>query len=426
MKVFSTLFSGGIVMSEVKGVNNHGFEESSLKLEPLTFWEGAAMIVGTDIGSGVLALAYGARNAGWPILVFWLIVTAIFTTISMFYTVETTLRTKKPLQISGLAEKYLGQAGSWLLFSAVVVNSIGCLIAYTTGSGRILSSFLGISPPMGSLIFFVPSTLVVWLGLRATGVAEKTITICMGIMMVLLIGTSIISQNFNVANLTSYNWYYGIPVFNLAIFAYISQYLVPELTRGFAASGKISVMTRSIVVGRIFSFLLFAGIPMAAIGLQGKENVSQIVTIAWGEALGQWAFFTANLFALCAMITSFWTIGETLLTNIVDRLKFPDEHDPKYRIIALCLVIIPPFALAYSNMVGFVDALFYSGSFAGVVMSILPIPILKKARITGDREPEWTCGAYFHPIIQAMIIILFGGAALYAILQTFGYLPAGW
>ena len=81
---------------------DHGFEVGSLRMEPLTFWHGVAMIVGTDIGSGVLALAYGARKAGWPILVFWLVITAIFTTISMFYTVETTLRTRKPLQISGL------------------------------------------------------------------------------------------------------------------------------------------------------------------------------------------------------------------------------------------------------------------------------------------------------------------------------------
>lgn len=406
--------------------HNHGFDQSALKLEPLTFWEGAAMIVGTDIGSGVLALAYGARLAGWPILFFWLIITVIFTTISMLYTVETTLRTRKPLQISGLAERYLGQGGSWLIFSAVLVNSFGCLIAYTSGSGNILSSFLGVSNTVGSLIFFVPSTLVVWLGLRATGRAEKGLTVCMGVMMVLLIGASIVHEKFDVANLISRNWYYGIPVFNLTIFAYISQYLVPELTRGFAAAGKIHQLPKSIVVGRIFSFLLFAGIPLAAIGLQGKENVSQVVTIAWGDALGQWAYFTANLFALCAMMTSFWTIGETLLTNIVDRFKFPDEHNPKYRVIALLFVIVPPFYLAYSGLVDFVNALFYSGSFAGVIMSIMPIPMLKRSRIMGDREPEWTCGAFFHPIIQVIICVLFGGAALYAILQTMGQLPAGW
>ena len=44
----------------------------------------------------------------------------------------------------------------------------------------------------------------------------------------------------------------------------------------------------------------------------------------------------------------------------------------------------------------------------------------------GDREPEWTCGVLYHPICQALIIILFGGAALYAVLQAMGVLPAGW
>ena len=88
---------GSVLLMEDKKVIEHGFEVGSLKLEPLTFWEGVAMIVGTDIGSGVLALAYGARKAGWPILVFWLIITAIFTTISMLYTVETTLRTRNSL-----------------------------------------------------------------------------------------------------------------------------------------------------------------------------------------------------------------------------------------------------------------------------------------------------------------------------------------
>jgi amino acid permease len=248
----------------------------------------------------------------------------------------------------------------------------------------------------------------------------------MGIVMVVLIGASLVSDKFQVSNLISRNWYYGIPVFNLTIFAYISQYLVPELTRGFAAAGNLKNLPKAIIIGRIFSFLLFVGIPMAAIGLQGKENVSQVVTIAWGNALGQWAFFTANFFALCAMMTSFWTIGETFLTNIVDRMKFPDEHNPKYRIIALLVVVVPPFALAYSGMVDFVNALFYTGAFAGVLMSVLPIPMLRIARIKGDREPEWTCGVLYHPVIRGLIYFLFGGAALYAILQTFNLLPAGW
>ena len=36
------------------------------------------------------------------------------------------------------------------------------------------------------------------------------------------------------------------------------------------------------------------------------------------------------------------------------------------------------------------------------------------------------CGAFYHPILRFLIYVLFGGAAVYAILQTMGMLPAGW
>ncbi len=47
------------------------------------------------------------------------------------------------------------------------------MISYTSGSGEILAELLGISPTLGSLIFTVPAVVVVWLGLKATGLAEN-------------------------------------------------------------------------------------------------------------------------------------------------------------------------------------------------------------------------------------------------------------
>lgn len=88
-------------------------------------------------------MAYGAHKAGCPVLFFWLLVAGVFTTTSMLYVAETTLRTSKPMQLSGLAEKYLGQFGSWMMFASVAVNSIRCLIG----------EFFNIPPSLGSLIF---------------------------------------------------------------------------------------------------------------------------------------------------------------------------------------------------------------------------------------------------------------------------------
>ena len=52
--------------------------------------------------------------------------------------------------------------------------------------------------------------------------------------------------------------------------------------------------------------------------------------------------------------------------------------------------------------------------------------MLARARLHGDRAPEWNCGRFYHPLLRFFIYLLFGGAALYAILQAMGMLPAGW
>ena len=113
---------------------------------------------------------------GWLLLVFWLLwlaVAGLFTTISMLYVSETALRTRTHNQLSGLAQRYVGSFGAWAIFLSVAVNSIGALIAYMSGSGKILSAFFGISPALGSVLFFIPAAGVLYLGLSAIGKGES-------------------------------------------------------------------------------------------------------------------------------------------------------------------------------------------------------------------------------------------------------------
>lgn len=399
-------------------------KKNALKIEKISFWDAVSILVGTGIGAGIMSLAYGAKDAGFPVLIFWIVVAGVFTTISMLYIAEVTLRTKNPHQLSGLAQKYVGPIGSWIMFTAVFLNSLGALTAYTTGSGDVLASLFGLPKIVGSLLFFIPAVIVIWLGLKVLGVAEKVITFAMLIMVSVLILATFFGLKIQLAHLTFFNMSHAIPVFSLVIFTFIAQYTVPELARGLHHDAK--KLPIAIVVGMGLTALLIILVPMAALGLTGPENVTEVVTIAWADALGQWAFFIANIFTLCAFMTSFWAIGGTLLTNIVDKFKFPSEWDLKYRLISLLIVTIPPFIIAYTDVIGFVEVLSITGSFAGAVMGILPIIMLRKARKNSEREPEWHCGWVAHPLIQYTIIILFVGAATYTMLDLFNILPSSW
>ena len=283
-------------------------KEAALKVHRLTFMEATMMVVGSTIGSGVLGLAFASRNAGWPVLLTWLVVAGFFSIISMLYVAEATLRTTRPLQLSGLAEKYVGKIGSWLIFFSVGATSFCSLIAYTSGCGKILSEFFGISLEMASCLFALGATSVVWLGLKATGVAEKYLSSGMTAMLILLVGASLFSARVPVADILYTHWMYAVPVFNIAVFCYAVQYIVPEISRGFTHEpGKL---VPSILAGAGISFVILALVPLAVFLMLPVDEISEVASLSWGRALGSPVFFViVNAFAFCAMLTSFWAIA---------------------------------------------------------------------------------------------------------------------
>ncbi|WP_341829471.1 aromatic amino acid transport family protein, partial [Vibrio cholerae] len=81
------------------------------------------------------------------------------------------------------------------------------------------------------------------------------------------------------------------------------------------------------------------------------------------------------MFALCAMLTSYWGLGGSFFTNIFDKFNLGEEDraPAKRRFMVLMVVTLPPFIMAYSGLVSFVNALYIAGTFSGVVLSIMPI-----------------------------------------------------
>lgn len=393
--------------------------------DAITFWQGVAIIFGANIGAGILSLPYGARNGGIPVLIVALAIAGVLTTVSMLYVAEVSLRTRKPLQLAGLARKYLGETGSWLIFAGVVINGLGALISYASGSGAILADLLGIPVTVGSLLFFIPGVVVVWLGLKATGRSEQAITVVMLAIILVLCGWTIIGPGIDAGNVGYVNPYFVVPIMNLAVFSFIAQYTVPELARGLAARSP-RALPGAVVTGMCATGFLLALVPFAALGMMGPDNVTEVITIGWGTGLGPAAYYLANIFALLAMLTSFWAIGLTLMTNVFDRFNWPAAGAPQYRLAALALIAIPPFLIAALGLAGFVSALGYAGGFAGAIMSVVPVLMLRRARAAGDQEPAWQAGRISHPVVQVALVVVFGLAFLYSLLTATGFVPDGW
>lgn len=142
------------------------------------------------------------------------------------------------MRLPGLAERYVGPLGRILIFLAVTLNSFSCLIAYFNGSGSILNKLLGIPEWAGTLMFLIPGMFVVYFGLKAVGMAGEYLSIAMTLMLIILCGASLISKDANYSRLFTSNWYYAVPVFNIAAFSYIDSILSPIWQEGYHMNRK--------------------------------------------------------------------------------------------------------------------------------------------------------------------------------------------
>lgn len=384
--------------------------------------QGVALIFGTNIGAGILSLPYAGRNGGFLALLIALIIAGTLTTISMLYVAEVSLRTPEPLQLSGLAERYLGQVGRWLVFIAIIINGFGALIAYAAGSGRLLHNLLNLPPVAGTVLFFALGTFVMYKGLHATGMAEGAITVGMAVIIAVLCGWTFLGPGISLDNLLILRPYFIIPIMNLAVFTFLAQYVVPELARGLADNHPESI-AKVIIAGMCATGFTLALVPFAALGLLGT-TVTEVVTIAWGEHLGQVAFYLANVFALLAMLTSFLAIGFTTMRNVMDIGHWPEWG--WQRLLAVLITVVPPLVISLAGWGGFVSALSYAGGFSGAIMSVIPVLLLRAARQRGGRAPAWQATWQAHPVIQGTIVVVYSVAFLFSLALLFGIVPEAW
>ncbi|MCX2682260.1 amino acid permease [Campylobacter sp. MIT 21-1685] len=395
------------------------------KTKKLTFLEGVAMLVGTNIGIGILSIAYTSKNAGFFPLLFWLVLAGILSTITMLYIAETSMRTKQHLQLTGLCSKYMGTSAKWLMFLSTAVTSIGALVAYEQASGRILNELFSISNSLGSIVFFFPAAFVLWLGLKAIGRGEKQIVgVMFGILCVLIIAT-LFKESTNFSHLFEFGEHYviaSIPIFNVVVFVYSSQYIVPEMAKGF--SHKPDLLPKAIVIGNIITFCMLALIPLSAISIEGLQNISDVVTLSWGKAIGQWAYYLANLFALCAILTSYWGLGGMFVTNIANYINVNADKNLIVRFFILLLVVIPPLVLVLCNAVESVDqALYWPGVVGALILSFFPIILLHNSRKMNEKKTKYICSKFLtNRFVKFLIIIVYLSATLGSVLSHYGIL----
>jgi len=328
--------------------------------------------LGVIIGAGIFAIPYVVAKSGVVIGMVYLIFLGLIITLISLYLGEIVLRTKERHQLSGLAEKYLGEKGKWVMYAAVFFSLYGALFAYVQGAGIVLVSLLGLKQELGAYLFFMVFAFVLALRFQ---IFEKFEEIFTSLKVIAVIGISIVALFFmHPKNLTQIHWSAFFLPYGIILFALTGVSAIPEMVT--------EVRKKVIIYGMALTVIIYALFMIATIGVLG-ENAGEVTTVALGEKLGNGMLVLLEVFTLLALATAFVGLGFALKENYMLDFKMQKNK-------AWVLVIGIPLLLLVTGVKGFAKVLEWNGVIGIGVMFLLILVMHVRAKKVGKRIPEFT------------------------------------
>jgi tyrosine-specific transport protein len=361
----------------------------------------ATTLVGTVVGAGVLGIPYVIAKTGFLYGLLLIILIGFAYLLLNLFMGEVILRTKKQHQLPGYAEKYLGIWGKRIMTLSLFLGLYGALIAYLIGEGVTLHSIFGFgSPIIYTLIFFVITCSIIYKGVKATGKAELVL-ISLLFLIVVLIGLFSFDK-INVSYLSYLDFAKIFIPYGVIVFAFIGLPALPEMQEELGKEKK--KMKKAIIIGSIIPIILYILFSLIIIGMIGLSNFEvlqpneRIATVALSLYSHPILGIFANLLAVLAMFTSFLTIG-IALAEIYEYDYGLSRH------LSLSLTFFIPLVIVLFNFTNFIAVLGITGAVAGGIDGILVVLMYWKAKLLGDRKPEYRLKKHY--LLGILLIIMF-------------------
>jgi len=340
-----------------------GLRISTIRVEKkrITKGEALAILVGTQIGAGVLGLPYAASKVGLiPALA--VLVGVMFLMLWTGFIVLKFSARMGGAQMSTIAQRVLGKVGGWLMYVSIFIMSFGAILAYIAGMGSVFANLFGISETLGAFIFWILASLVVYHGLEASG---KTELVMSYVMLVLFIAVTLMLVPYAKLSNGLYVRLSGIlSITGVAIFALGCHTVIPDVYKGLGSYEE----TKKVLVWAFIIPTAIYAIFMTVFLLAFGRNTPQIATQGLQFLYGKLGKLVGNLIPLLAITTSYIGIALAQQSNNEEfvRLKRP---------IAWGLTVIPPAVVYFAGIKNFADVLAFAGD-SGDMMAFIILPVL--------------------------------------------------
>ncbi|MFN6481875.1 MULTISPECIES: amino acid permease [unclassified Nostoc] len=374
------------------------FDGKKLNHQPGSVLGSTALIAGTTVGAGILALPAVTLPSGIVPSTSGLIAVWLYALVSGLLIAEVTLNTMRTeghpsIGFLGVVEKILGKLGARLAGSAYLFMHYALLVAYITQGGEILGGAAAkvwgvqILPAwVGTTTFTLLFGGIMYLGREKF--IEKLNSAFVGIVIVSFLGLLFLGgRHIQSAQLLSQNWSAlgsAISVMSVALFF---QNVVPLVVTQL--EGDARKIRQSIFIGSVIPLIMFLAWNAVILGsispnmLHGTSDARSVfdpLQILRAGSAGEWLGVLVSIFSEFAIATSFIGFVYGLLDLFKD-IFLPAQGQLSSRLPLYSLVLFPPMTLGTLNPSIFFTALDYTGTFSiSVLGGIIPALMSWKQR----------------------------------------------
>ncbi len=333
---------------------------------------GTALIAGTTIGAGMLAIPLVTAQSGFFPAVAISVLVWLFMLATGLLFMEAALWMPKGANILTMSSALLGKKGKYAAGGMFLFLYYCLIVAYFAGGAPLLASLLGIDLGMGSYVLFgALFATVVAVGAKAIDRVNLILTLAMAAAYAALIGTG--SSEVSLSLLMEAKWsgfYLALPIL-FGAFGYHN--MIPSLCNYLdrdRKSIKLSILcgtTAALCVYILWQWLIIGSIPQEMIvkTLNSGQPVTQALQAITGNAL---VYTIGRFFAFFALTTSLLGVAFSMVDFLADGLKM------KSRWMLSLATFVPPGVCAAINPTIFQKALGLAGGFGEAFLNgLLPV-----------------------------------------------------
>lgn len=402
------------------------FDGKKLNHQPGSVLGSTALIAGTTVGAGILALPAVTLPSGIVPSTSGLIAVWLYALVSGLLVAEVTLntiRTEGHPSIGFLAvvEKILGKVGGRLAGGAYLFMHYALLVAYIAQGGEILRAATAkiwsvqILPTwVGTTTFTLLFGGVMYLGREKF--IEKLNSAFVGIVIISFLGLLLLAGgHIQSTQLLFQNWSAlgsAISVMSVALFF---QNVVPLVVTQL--EGDACKIRQSIFIGSVIPLIMFLAWNAVILGsvspemLHGTSNgrtVFDPLQVLRAGGAGEWLGVLVSIFSEFAIATSFIGFVYGLLDLLKDIFLIA-QGKLSSRLPLYSLALFPPMTLGTLNPSIFFTALDYTGTFGISVLGGI-IPALMSWKQRQEQENSDSINQPLVPGGKVTLIVMVGVA----------------